>query len=247
MDFTLLLIVATFAFLFAGTVKGLVGMGLPTAAIGTMTLLIEPRVAVALIILPMLVSNAWQVYRMGHILRTLWRYRWFTGISMAGVFLTLLASAEVSDRLLYGVAGTVILIFVATSVGPKPPHLPQRLDRAGQMVFGVLGGIAGGLTAMWAPPIAIYLMMRDVDKDEFVRASGLLIFMGSVPLAGGYLQLGQFPREIALVSVVMIVPTLLGFTLGEKLRDHLSPSRFRVALLVVFFLLALNLLRKAFF
>ncbi|MDG1532780.1 MAG: sulfite exporter TauE/SafE family protein [Paracoccaceae bacterium] len=247
MDIISLLAVATAAFLFAGTVKGLVGMGLPTAAIGTMTLLIEPRLAVAIIILPMIVSNAWQVYRMGHIRRTLWRYRWFMLISMVVVFGTLLASAEVSDNVLYGVAGTIILIFVATNLGPKPPRLPERLDSIGQFIFGILAGIAGGLTAMWAPPIAIYLMMRDADKDEFVRGSGLLIFMASIPLAVGYLQIGQLPRGVALISALMIVPTLLGFSLGEKLRGHLSPARFRIALLVVFFFLGLNLLRRAFF
>lgn len=247
MDIITLLIIGTLAFLFAGTVKGVVGMGLPTAAIGSMTLFIEPRLAVAIILLPMLVSNAWQIYRMGYIWRTLMRYGWFLVISMIGVGLSLAASAEVSDRLLFGVAGIVIVIFVVFSIGPKPPRLPDRLDRFGQTVFGGLAGIAGGLTAMWATPIAIYLMMREVDKDEFVRATGLLIFLGSVPLIGGYLQLGNFPREIAMVSAAMIIPTLLGFSIGEKLRDHLSPSKFKIVLLGVFFVMGLNLLRKAFF
>ena len=45
----------------------------------------------------------------------------------------------------------------------------------------------------------------------------------------------------------MVVPTLIGFALGERLRRHLDASRFRLAVLVMFLVMGLNLLREAFF
>ena len=73
-DLGTLLLLSTGAFLIAGTVKGAVGIGLPTTAIGLMTLAIDPRTAIALILVPMIVSNAWQVDRSGEILAAARRY-----------------------------------------------------------------------------------------------------------------------------------------------------------------------------
>ena len=83
----------------------------------------------------------------------------------------------------------------------------------------------GGLTAVWAPPLAIYLAARQADKDEFVRASGLLILLGSLPLAASYVAQGLMTGWLALLSGAMILPALIGFTAGEALRARLSPER----------------------
>ena len=55
-DMTFLFIFATFAFLFAGTIKGTIGIGMPTAAIGMLSQVIEPKTAIALVVLPTFVS-----------------------------------------------------------------------------------------------------------------------------------------------------------------------------------------------
>ena len=53
------LILATF--LLAGLVKGVVGLGLPTIAVGLLGLLMAPLQAAALLIIPSMVSNIWQL------------------------------------------------------------------------------------------------------------------------------------------------------------------------------------------
>jgi len=102
------------------------------------------------------------------------------------------------------------------------------------------------MTAAWGPPLAMYLATKEVDKDEFIRATGFLIVIGSVPLCFSYAQLGFLNGPMAGLSAAMILPTLLGFTLGERLRAHLSPEGFRNAILIVFACLGLNLLRRAY-
>ena len=47
-------------FLFAGTVKGLVGLGLPTITIALTSLFLPLPEAIALIALPTIVTNVWQ-------------------------------------------------------------------------------------------------------------------------------------------------------------------------------------------
>ena len=103
----------------------------------------------------------------------------------------------------------------------------------------------GGLTAVWAPPLVMYLSARQVHRDEFVRATGLLLFIGSVPLCAGYALTGHLTATLAGQSALMLIPTLAGFTLGERLRRGLSAQRFRMILLMVFLVLGLNLIRRA--
>ena len=55
-------------FLLAGWVKGVVGMGLPTVAMGALGLVMQPVQAAALLVVPSLVTNVWQ-YLAGPALR----------------------------------------------------------------------------------------------------------------------------------------------------------------------------------
>src|SRR5256885_1571642 len=51
---------AALTFLLGGLVKGVIGVGLPTVAIGLLSLVIMPAQAAALLIAPTLATNVWQ-------------------------------------------------------------------------------------------------------------------------------------------------------------------------------------------
>ncbi|WP_299963598.1 sulfite exporter TauE/SafE family protein [uncultured Roseobacter sp.] len=240
-----ILLVGALAFLAAGAVKGVAGIGMPTAAIALMTIFFDPRTAVALVLFPMLGSNAWQLFRAGNLLRTARRYMVFALVLVACVTWTVFATRQTSDRALLAVLGLVILLFVVVSWRGWVPPLPPRHDRSAQIGFGLFAGIIGGLTAGWGAPLAMYLATKQVDKDEFIRATGFLIFVGSLPLCLGYARLGFLTGPLAGVSLVMIIPTLIGFSLGELLRNRLSGVGFRNAILIVFVLMGVNLIRRA--
>ncbi|MEL7517142.1 MAG: sulfite exporter TauE/SafE family protein [Pseudomonadota bacterium] len=245
MNTELVLIVGSAAFLLAGTVKGLTGLGLPTVAIALLTLAFDPRTAISLVLFPMIGSNFWQLLRAGEIARTGRRYGLFAFVLFLGVAATTFVTRETTDRALLAVLGAVILFFVAFSWKGWVPAIADRFDGAAQVGFGVFAGIIGGMTAGWAAPLAMYLTARGVDKDEFVRASGFLIFVGSLPLLAAYAQLGFLTGSLSLASALMLVPTLLGFAAGEAQRNRASPARFRNILLIVFVFLGLNLIRRA--
>jgi hypothetical protein len=69
------LIVATFAFLLAGLVKGVIGLGLPTVSMGLLSVVMPPAKAAALLIVPSFVTNVWQLAAgpgFGRLARRLW-------------------------------------------------------------------------------------------------------------------------------------------------------------------------------
>ena len=140
--------------------------------------------------------------------------------------------------------GAVIVLFSATSLMAIPPPLPDRFDRLAQWVAGLLAGVLGGLTAIWSPPMVIYLLSRRVDKNDFVRVSDLLIFLGGIPLCLGFWQAGLLTGDLATLSLGMTAPTLVGFSIGEIIRRRLNADRFRRIVLIIFLLMGLNLIRK---
>jgi len=122
--------------------------------------------------------------------------------------------------------------------------MAQVRDGKAQMAAGASAGILGGLTSLWAMPIVMYLAARHTKKEEFIRARGFLITAGSLPLLFGYAQLGYLNVQNATLSLLLVIPTFAGFMIGERIRGYLSERVFFNALMVLFFLMGLNLLRR---
>lgn len=63
----------------SGMIKGIVGFGMPMIFITSMTIFIDPNMALGILILPTLIANAWQAGRQGAYaaLETLYNQRWF--------------------------------------------------------------------------------------------------------------------------------------------------------------------------
>src|SRR3982751_4993023 len=72
-DSFLILIAA--AFLIAGFVKGVIGLGLPTVSMGLLAVTMAPGQAIAIVIVPAIVTNIWQTFG-GPYLRDIFRRLW---------------------------------------------------------------------------------------------------------------------------------------------------------------------------
>ena len=63
------------AFLLAGFVKGVIGLGLPTVSMGLLAVTMPPSHALAIVIVPAVVTNIWQTF-VGPYLRDIIRRLW---------------------------------------------------------------------------------------------------------------------------------------------------------------------------
>lgn len=241
---TELLTLAAGVFLLAGLVKGVVGIGLPTAAMGLLSQVIDPRVAIALVTMPMLISNIWQVWREGGIAETVRRFAPFAAPLMLVLYITTFVTAGVSQSALLTVLGLTVVAFAVMSLAWTPPAMPPRWDTPAQVGAGTLAGMLGGMTGIWSPPMLVYFLSAGIERDTFVRASGVLLTLGCVPMIAGFAQSGILTSDLAAKSAVLVVPTLLGFTVGEAIRRRMDVRRFRTVVLWVFLVMGLNILRK---
>ncbi|MEH6739627.1 MAG: sulfite exporter TauE/SafE family protein [Sulfitobacter sp.] len=245
LDQTALAIAAIF--IFAGVVKGTVGIGLPTVSVGLMSQFVPPHMAIAIVVFPLLFSNIWQIIRSKVSLKTVLDYWLLIALLVVSLWVTTFFTVQMPAEFLLGVIGTAIVIFATSSLAKSPPKLPNGSNPVAQAVTGISAGILGGLTSIWSPPIVTFLIAKRVENDEFVRAAGLFVFVGAIPLTIGYWQTGLLNGNTAPLSAMMIFPTLIGFSLGEIIRRRLQPERFRTVLLWMFLLMGINLLRRAIF
>ena len=238
------LAIAFGVYVLAGTIKGIAGIGLPTVAISLLSQFFDPRLAISLALVPIIATNAWQVYRAGRFLETLRRFAPFLVCLVLFVYVSAQFAHGISVRALVLFMGSMVILFTLVNLLFKPPALPDEWDTPAQVVTGTAAGFMGGITAIWSPPVMVFLLARRTPKDAFVRASGVIIAVGGVPLIISYWQAGLFGGETAIVSCLMVMPAVVGFFVGERLRSRLDAKRFHTVVLIIFLFLGLNLIRR---
>lgn len=234
---TLLLCVA--AFIAAGTIKGALGIGLPTTAMALLTLVMDPTDAMSVLVLPIIATNVMQYLTTPHRRETAERYGWTAATLVAVIFFTALFVSRVPHAFLVTAIGIVMCVFAAH--GLSGFTIPVGSGRAWQIGLGLAAGLCGGLSAIWSPPIAMYLLSRRVTKDEFVSACGFLFLAGSVPLGAGLLVSGVVTGRTFALSVISLGVALASFRLGATLRSRLASETFRKLVLVTFFVFGARL------
>lgn len=241
------LMIAIVAFTLAGVIKGTAGIGLPTAAIGILGQIVDPRLAIALTVLPVIAANVWQTISAGAVIETARKF-WLFATTLV-IFLLIMSQfvTALPTNILSLFIGVMIVTFSTINLIGVIPKLPERFDFIAQGISGVASGISGGLTGLWGPTMLIYFLARRTEKEEFVRAMGALLFIGGLPLAFGYWKAGLLNATTAPISALLIVPTLVGFGIGAQIRRRLDADRFRTLVLIMFLLMGLNMLRRALF
>ena len=237
--------IAPLIFLLAGTVKGAIGIGLPTTIIALMSLFVDPRVAVALGLSPMILSNVWQVHREGGWRAPLARFWPFIAVCAVFLFIFSQFAAEAETEAILAFTGVAVAIFSAISLIGRPPEMPVGWERPAQVAAGVLSGGMGGLTGIWSPPMLVMLLALRLDRSAFVCTIGVLLCLGAAPLQIGYVAAGLLTWDLFALSLALCIPVFAGFALGERIRRRMDASKFQTLFLIFFFIMGLNMVRQA--
>ncbi|MBX2880689.1 MAG: sulfite exporter TauE/SafE family protein [Granulosicoccus sp.] len=230
-----------------GVVKGTLGIGFPTTVVSLLAQVADARTAITVVIIPMVITNLWQVLRSSDLIRLTFQYR--TLIICMLVFIALFSQIAVRlpAAMLTAILGVVIVIYATHSLFATPFVLPPAMDRPAQWIAGATAGIMGGLVSVWAPPILLYLRAKGLDREQFVASVGIFLLAGSSVLLLSYLNNGLLGNGMWQFSTLLVIPALIGFAVGELIRRKLSAKRFERLLLWFFLIMGLNLIRRGLF
>ena len=124
---TLSCILIAAVFLLAGFVKGVIGLGLPTVSMGLLAVTMPPAQALAIVIVPAIVTNIWQTF-VGPYLRDILRRLWPLMIgTVIGIWLN--AGVLTGPYARYGTIVLGILLVIYAIIGLEQIQLPRRAPR----------------------------------------------------------------------------------------------------------------------
>jgi len=240
--------VITLSMILGGTVKGITGIGLPIIAMAFILNFVDPKVTLAILVLPILVTNLWQVSRAGNIMQPLKRFWPMTVAFLVFLFVGARLVVALDTHILFGLLGVCVVLFSASNlIRPRVHPLTPATEKWAGPVAGTLGGILGGLSTIWGPPMMMYLVMLKLDKNTWIRTVGLIWFAGAIPLTIAYWQNGILNAATAPLSAYACVPGMVGIRIGEVVRDRIPQETFRKVMLAALVIIGLNLIRRAVF
>lgn len=221
------LALAVLTFLLAGFVKGVIGLGLPTVAMGVLSLVMTPAKAASLLIVPSLVTNLWQLAAGPHpgaLARRLWTM-------MAGIVLGTLATAgliqgEGAGRA-QGALGVALVAYAILGLSAARFSVPPKAERWLSPLVGAATGLTAGATGIFTIPAVPYLGALGLRRDELIQALGLSFTVSTAALAVGLAAGGAFQGAVAGASLLALVPALGGMALGGWVRGRVSELAFR--------------------
>lgn len=242
------LVIAFAALCIGGIAKGVTGIGLPIISIAILVNFFPPTLSIAIVVMPILVTNFWQAINSENFFVPIKRF-WPTIICFVG---TLTISAQWVVALdpdhLFAILGSSVMIFSASNlVRPRSHAVSAKTERWLGPVAGVAGGLLGGVSTIWGPPLMMFLMTLNLKKDEWVRTVGLIWFAGAIPLTLTYWHNGMLNEQSFPLSLAACIPGMIGILIGEKIRSRINQESFRKVMLVLLFLIGLNLIRRALF
>lgn len=235
------------AFLFGGIVKGVLGLGLPLVSIAVMSTVLDLRVAIPFLVIPVVLTNGWQALSGGRFFALVGRYWLMLVAGAIGVWLGTIALFRFDPSfalVLLGamVCGYTLIDRLAVRVTASERSVPVLSPAVG-MVSGVLAALTGSIGL----PTAIYFQALGMAKDVFVQALGIQFMVIGAIWTAALADHGSMTPDTLTVGTLALVPAFAGMAIGQWLRGRLSQERFRVGLSLFLFLIGLNLIRKGLF
>ncbi|MBA1272489.1 sulfite exporter TauE/SafE family protein [Stutzerimonas azotifigens] len=233
-------------FVLAGVVKGVVGMGLPTVAIGMLVLVMSPAQASALLLAPSMATNLWQLWA-GPALRPLLVRLWPMMVAVTiGTLITTRWMVGSGSPWVSAALGATLILYAIIGLKAVRLRLPSRGERGVSIAVGFVTGLVTGLTGVFVIPAVPYLQTLGLDKESLIQALGLSFTVSTLALGLGLLLHGGTQAIDFGASAMLVLPALLGLALGQWVRQRLSEAVFRKAFFIGLLLLGIQSLVRAF-
>lgn len=240
MDYSFLFLIAG-VFMLAGFVKGTIGLGLPTVAMGLLATRMQPAQALAIVIVPAIVTNIWQTF-VGPYLRDIVRRLWPL---MIGTMIGILSGAGLmtGPYARYGtvVLGVLLVIYAIIGLTKVTFSVARPHEKWLGGIVGLVTGVISAATGVQVIPSMPFMQAIGMEKDELVQALGVFFTTATVALAFNLTGAGLLNATVALPGGVAMAAAFTGMYLGQVLRARMDADTFRRWFLIAMMLLGIYL------
>lgn len=232
-------------FLFAGAVKGVIGLGLPTITLAILAVILDLPQAMALLLAPSLATNLWQAVIGGNLRRILLRLWPFLAPAFLVVWLGAEIFATTDHKLLTIVLGASIALYAGLNLAGVRISLSRQQERWAAPIFGAANGLLTGVTGSFVVPGLLFLQAIGLPRDMLVQAMGVLFSLSTLALGLALQSGGYISPNLGLASLAGVIPALIGMALGQRIRKRLPEAVFRKVFFVGLLCLGFYLITRA--
>ena len=243
--FDSMLVLIAAALLLAGFIKGVLGLGLPTVSMGLLAVTMPPGQALAIVIVPAIVTNIWQTF-VGPYLRDIMRRLWPLMIgTVIGIWLN--AGLLTGPYAPYGTVflGVLLVIYSITGLSKLHFKVARRDEKGIGGIVGLITGVVSAATGVQVIPSMPFMQAIGMEKDELVQALGVFFTVATLALAFNLTASGLLTAATALPGAVAMVASFTGMFIGQAVRSRMQPDVFRRWFLIAMILLGLYLAANA--
>jgi uncharacterized protein len=240
-----LLILIAAVFLLAGFVKGVIGLGLPTVSMGLLAIAMQPSRALAIVIVPAIVTNVWQTF-VGPYLRDIIRRLWPLMVgTVIGVWLN--SGMLTGPYARYGtiVLGVLLVIYAIVGLSRFSFEVARANEKWIGGIVGLITGVVSAATGVAVIPSMPFMQAIGMEKDELVQALGVFFTTATLALAFNLTAAGLLSAATALPGAVAMAAAFAGMFVGQAVRSRMQPEVFRRWFLIAMILLGIYLAGSA--
>lgn len=215
------MLITLFTLLAAGVVKGAIGSGVPVIVVPVLTMLYDVKLAIAILVVPNLITNALQVWQFR---RHLLPLRFLAAFSIAGglgIMLGTWGLVVLSPELLSLGVAVAIVLYLIIKLTRRQLALPFELAQRLAFPVGLVGGVLQGAAGMSAPASVTFLNAMRLQRPVFIGSISVFFVAITVVQVPSLLSAGLLDAHRALMSTLALLVILAGMPLGAQLGKRL--------------------------
>ena len=232
------------AVLLAALIKGAIGFGFPTLGTPLLSLVMDVKAAVVVLILPNIVMDGVQFVRRGAPMATVRRFAPLLASGAVGTVLGTRLLVALSSTTATLILGAFIVTFVILNATGVTPRVPRRWEPWLSPAAGLLAGIVGGITNVPGTPLVMYFHALGLGKHDFVSSVAFTFIVYKIVQLGAVSYYGLLSPSRVGTSLILTLVALGGFALGLVVQDRLEQRTFNRAVLVFLGVLGLWLVAR---
>ena len=238
-------VLAAAAVMAAAFVKGSIGFGFPVLGTPLLSLVLDVKSAVVILIVPNIVMDGLQFIRNGAPVAVVKRFAVLLMFGAVGTVIGTRLLVAVSSRTAALILGAFLLTFALLSIVGVTPRVPPRWEAWLSPVAGLLAGVGGGITNVPGTPLVIYFYALGLAKHDFVRAVAVTFVLYKVVQLGAVTWYGLLTWPLLGLSALLTPVAVGGFRLGLAIQDRLDQATFNRVILVALGVLGASLIVRA--
>mgnify|MGYP001596073982 CR=1 FL=1 len=221
------ILIITVTFLIAGSVKGLIGLGLPSVSLALLTATLGLKDAMTIMLIPTFCTNILQGLVGGHFRFVVRKFASLMITAAIGTWFAVGIMARSETILLSGLLGISICAYSGFSLFNPQIRPPGDNEKWLSPIIGIFTGFLTGLTGSFIMPSVVYLQAVDMHRDVLIQAMGVIFTAATIALALSLGAQNLLPVETVIISTGALIPAFIGMGFGRLIRIKISATQFR--------------------